>query len=184
MQAIGAGATLLPLSGQVLNAPAPTPPGPAGPTTSTPEDRARRLQWWHEARFGMFIHFGLYSTFGRHEWVMENEGIPVEEYEQAVKRFHPVPDAPRAWANKPCTTSKPPPTPKPAQPFSAKALPALPTHSTWQECCALISVPNSMPIREPFSTSRSIRNNIAGAFALSPAKNLPFGASKTVKTLT
>ena len=100
MQAIGAGAAALPLSSQVLNAPAAPPPGsePKGPTTSTPEDRERRLKWWREARFGMFIHFGLYSVYGRHEWVMENEGIPVAEYEQTVKRFHPVPHAARAWA--------------------------------------------------------------------------------------
>jgi len=60
--------------------------------------RARRMQWWHEARFGMFIHFGLYSVLGRHEWVMENEGIPVAEYEQLAKRFNPKPNAARAWA--------------------------------------------------------------------------------------
>ena len=45
-------------------------------------DREQRMKWWHEARFGMFIHWGLYSVLGRHEWVMENEGIPVAEYEQ------------------------------------------------------------------------------------------------------
>ena len=43
-------------------------------------DRARRMKWWHEARFGMFIHWGLYSVLGRHEWAMEMEGIPVGEY--------------------------------------------------------------------------------------------------------
>src|SRR5258707_7053571 len=36
-----------------------------------------------------FIHWGLYSVLGRHEWVMENEGIPVTEYEQLAKRFQP-----------------------------------------------------------------------------------------------
>lgn len=61
-------------------------------------DRARRMKWWHEARFGMFIHWGLYSVLGRHEWVMENEGIPVTEYEQLAKRFQPKPNAARAWA--------------------------------------------------------------------------------------
>jgi len=61
-------------------------------------DRIRRMQWWHEARFGMFIHFGLYSVVGRHEWVMENEGIPVAEYQQLAKEFNPVPHAARAWA--------------------------------------------------------------------------------------
>ncbi|HEY8412653.1 MAG TPA: alpha-L-fucosidase, partial [Pyrinomonadaceae bacterium] len=54
---------------------------PGAPTTSTVADRARRMKWWHEAKFGMFIHWGLYSTLGRHEWVMENEGIPAKEYE-------------------------------------------------------------------------------------------------------
>src|SRR5579862_5630001 len=62
------------------------------------QDRARRMQWWHEARFGMFIHFGLYSVLGRHEWVMENEGIPVAEYQLFAKQFNPTPHAARAWA--------------------------------------------------------------------------------------
>src|SRR5580658_306097 len=61
-------------------------------------DRMRRMQWWHEARFGMFIHFGLYSVLGRHEWAMEDEGIPVHEYEQLAKQFNPTPNAARAWA--------------------------------------------------------------------------------------
>jgi alpha-L-fucosidase len=61
-------------------------------------DRERRMKWWHEARFGMFVHWGLYSTQGRHEWVMENEGIPVAEYEQFAKIFKPEPNAARAWA--------------------------------------------------------------------------------------
>ena len=61
-------------------------------------DRQRRMKWWHEARFGMFIHFGLYSVVGRHEWVMENEGIPVAEYQMLAKQFNPKPHAARAWA--------------------------------------------------------------------------------------
>jgi alpha-L-fucosidase len=61
-------------------------------------DRARRMKWWHEARFGMFIHWGLYSVIGRHEWAMEEEGIPVSEYELLAKRFQPQPNAARAWA--------------------------------------------------------------------------------------
>jgi len=61
-------------------------------------DRERRMKWWHEARFGMFIHWGLYSVLGRHEWVMESEAIPVAEYEQLAKRFKPKPNAARDWA--------------------------------------------------------------------------------------
>ena len=40
-----------------------------------PPDHDRRIQWWQEAKFGMFIHWGLYSLIGRHEWAMEMEGI-------------------------------------------------------------------------------------------------------------
>ena len=68
------------------------------PTTSTVADRDRREQWWHQARFGMFVHFGLYSVLGRHEWAMEQEGIPVAEYQQLAQRFNPTPHAARAWA--------------------------------------------------------------------------------------
>jgi alpha-L-fucosidase len=70
------------------------PPEPA----AVQADRARRMQWWHQARFGMFIHWGLYSVLGRHEWVMENEGIPVAEYAPLAKRFKPKPNAAQAWA--------------------------------------------------------------------------------------
>lgn len=57
----------------------------------------QRMKWWHEAKFGIFIHFGLYSIIGRHEWVMEMEGIPVAEYRKLVNQFNPKPDAVRNW---------------------------------------------------------------------------------------
>jgi len=44
--------------------------------------RDARMKWWREARFGMFVHWGLYAQLGRHEWVMNHERIPVEEYEK------------------------------------------------------------------------------------------------------
>jgi len=56
------------------------------------------MRWWHEAKFGMFIHFGLYSLIGRHEWVMEMEGIPVAEYERLAEQFNPKPNVAREWA--------------------------------------------------------------------------------------
>ncbi|HYU78987.1 MAG TPA: alpha-L-fucosidase, partial [Vicinamibacterales bacterium] len=65
---------------------------------STVEDRERRMQWWHDARFGMFIHWGSYSVLGRHEWAMENEAIPIAEYEQLAKQFTPKPNAAREFA--------------------------------------------------------------------------------------
>ncbi len=75
-----------------------TRPVEGAPTTSTIADRTRRMKWWHEAKFGMFIHWGLYSTVGRHEWVMEMEGIPVKEYEPLADQFKPKPNPARAWA--------------------------------------------------------------------------------------
>jgi len=63
-----------------------------------PPDHERRIQWWRQAKFGMFIHWGLYSLLGRHEWAMEEEGIPVAEYEQLAKQFKPKPNAARDWA--------------------------------------------------------------------------------------
>jgi alpha-L-fucosidase len=66
--------------------------------TLDPVDQARRLQWFRAARFGMFIHWGLYAQLGRHEWVMNRERIPVSEYEPLAQTWHPKPGAPRAWA--------------------------------------------------------------------------------------
>jgi alpha-L-fucosidase len=68
---------------------------PSGPEDA---DRERRMQWWHAAKFGMFIHWGVYSTIGRHEWVMENEAIPVSEYAPHATTFKPKPNAARDWA--------------------------------------------------------------------------------------
>ncbi|HEY3443149.1 MAG TPA: alpha-L-fucosidase [Paludibaculum sp.] len=60
--------------------------------------REQRLRWWHDAKFGMFIHWGLYSVLGRREWVLEQEAIPISEYEQLARRFTPQPGAARQWA--------------------------------------------------------------------------------------
>ena len=71
---------------------------PAAPATTQEQTRAQRMQWWHAAKFGMFIHFGVYSTIGRHEWVMEDEAIPIGPYMEHAATFHPAPNCPRAWA--------------------------------------------------------------------------------------
>ena len=51
---------------------------------------AEGLKWFQDARFGMFIHWGLYSILARGEWVMHLERIPASEYEPLVQKFNPV----------------------------------------------------------------------------------------------
>ncbi len=51
------------------------------------DPRAAAIQWFRDARFGMFIHYGLYSLLGRHEWVQLRELIPVAKYAELKKQF-------------------------------------------------------------------------------------------------
>lgn len=64
----------------------------------TAATRDARMKWWREARFGMFIHFGLYSQLGRNEWVQVLENIPKDEYAKLAETFCPAEGAPREWA--------------------------------------------------------------------------------------
>ena len=48
-----------------------------------------RMKWFKEARFGMFVHYGLYSTLGTGEWSQANENYTVSEYESLMKTFAP-----------------------------------------------------------------------------------------------
>ncbi len=58
---------------------------------------AERLRWFNEARFGMFIHWGVYSIPARGEWVRLVERIPPEEYEPLAQRFNPLRYNPKEW---------------------------------------------------------------------------------------
>ena len=61
--------------------------------------KAARLAWWTEARFGMFIHFGLYSMAGRHEWVKALESIPDDVYDRKYfAHFNPNRLDVKKWA--------------------------------------------------------------------------------------
>lgn len=60
--------------------------------------RADRAAWFHEARFGMFLHWGCSSVAGRAEWVMFQDKVPLEEYRQLADRFKPTKYDPRQWA--------------------------------------------------------------------------------------
>jgi alpha-L-fucosidase len=63
--------------------------GQSAPTATDQKQiatREARMAWWHEAKFGMFIHWGLYSIIGQHEWVKEHEGVPIPQYEILANR--------------------------------------------------------------------------------------------------
>ena len=69
---------------------------PVSMARDLPDDT--RMEWWREARFGMFIHWGLYSipagtwqektTHG--EWIRQTAQIPMEVYDQIINEFNPV----------------------------------------------------------------------------------------------
>ena len=67
-----------------------------------------QISWWHDAKFGMFIHWGLYAIpagtwkesvheRGYSEWIMYHEQIPVGEYEKLAKSFNPVQFDAETW---------------------------------------------------------------------------------------
>ena len=47
-------------------------------------------EWFQDARFGMFIHWGVYSVLGDGEWVMNNRKIPISDYEKLPPAFNPI----------------------------------------------------------------------------------------------
>lgn len=75
---------------------------------ATNDQAAARLAWWHEAKFGLFIHWGLYALpagewKGRYydgigEWIMYKARIPIAEYEELARQFNPVKFDAEAWA--------------------------------------------------------------------------------------
>lgn len=71
---------------------------PPGVSPAVEGSSAGRMTWWREARFGMFIHWGLYAIpageWGREknygEWIRDSAHIPIEEYDKFVSQFNPV----------------------------------------------------------------------------------------------
>jgi alpha-L-fucosidase len=56
------------------------------------------MDWWTEARFGMFVHWGIYALPARGEWVRNRERLTVETYQRYFDRFHPDRYDPAEWA--------------------------------------------------------------------------------------
>ena len=90
-----------------LTATLSTLPASDAPPTETKQQRDARMSWWREARFGMFIHWGLYAlpagTYhgkpvnGAGEWIMHDAKIPVAEYETFAPQFNPVKFSADEW---------------------------------------------------------------------------------------
>ncbi len=54
-------------------------------------------EWFQDAKFGLFIHWGVYSIPAKGEWVMNNDEIPIHEYEKLVSQFNPTKFDPDEW---------------------------------------------------------------------------------------
>ena len=87
----------------------PLSPSVADPTPESPEQRDQRMAWWRDARFGMFIHWGLYAipagtwngqaVEGTSEWLMHTAKIPVLDYEPLAQKFNPTAFNAEAWVS-------------------------------------------------------------------------------------
>lgn len=74
-------------------------------TEETKAEKDERMEWWREARFGMFIHWGLYSQLAGEwkgetnhaEWIRTTAQIPLEVYDSLINEFNPVKFEAEAW---------------------------------------------------------------------------------------
>ena len=81
----------------------------AAPSAESPEQYEARLKWFKEARFGMFIHWGVYAVPagvwqgrdipGIGEWILKNGKIPINTYRDYAKDFTAANYDPQAWAD-------------------------------------------------------------------------------------
>lgn len=58
----------------------------------------KRMEWFKEARFGMFVHWGLYAIPARGEWIRSTEKISIEDYQTYFNEFNPKDYKPKEWA--------------------------------------------------------------------------------------
>lgn len=97
----GRPAMALAVVGTVLAASLATPVHaqlPTRPDTVPPERLAAR-EWYRDAAFGMFIHWGVYSLLGSGEWIMQTRPIPVDRYEWLASTFNPEKFDAREWVS-------------------------------------------------------------------------------------
>jgi alpha-L-fucosidase len=75
------------------------PPTPASAQVAytPPAENVKARAWFQDAKFGLFVHWGVYSTLADGEWVMNNRRIKVEEYEKLPAYFNPIAFDPAEW---------------------------------------------------------------------------------------
>jgi alpha-L-fucosidase len=73
------------------------PRAPAQTTDQVSAERLAAREWFRDAKFGMFVHWGVYSLLGQGEWVMQNRSVPVSTYEWLASTFDPVKFDAREW---------------------------------------------------------------------------------------
>jgi alpha-L-fucosidase len=89
MRARSLGRIAAPLALALLAALAPRPAAAQEGYQPAPANLEAR-EWYQNAKFGVFVHWGVYSVPGRGEWVMQIEGIPISEYEKLPPQFNPT----------------------------------------------------------------------------------------------
>jgi alpha-L-fucosidase len=90
---LGIGATVL-LVSALVSAHSTAQTGAA-----VPAERMAARQWFQDAKFGMFIHWGVYSQLSQGEWVMQDRSIQVPQYEWLASAFNPVKFNAREWVS-------------------------------------------------------------------------------------
>ena len=81
--------TLLALSASLFAQSPVVPQPPVQPYTPS-ETNMQSREWFKNAKFGMFVHWGLFSLLGDGEWVMNNKNIKIKDYSLLTKSFNPV----------------------------------------------------------------------------------------------
>ena len=74
-------------------------PSPVLREPETPEQHDARMAWWRKAKFGMFIHWGLYAIPADGEWHMRQKKVPIAEYRKYATDFNPVKFDADEWAS-------------------------------------------------------------------------------------
>src|SRR5438067_13802305 len=94
--------------GVLAHAPRPAPQNPnSDPNPNKDLNKEARLAWFRDAKYGLFIHWGLYSipagqwkgtrSLGLGEWIMFRTPVPVREYERLASQFNPIKFNADAW---------------------------------------------------------------------------------------